>query len=192
MTLMRYLLYLSFSLLFIFICAGGAWAQQSKCTLAAAQSPELRGLRLGMTEEQVRARFKVIEAEPVDEFKVERLQLEPGGQMETDAVRDISAELIGQKVVAIRLVYNPAPASKTQEAFADELSRSLKLPSAWKPVSVGSTVTGMVMECAGFKLSANLIGGIIPVVYLSSLEAETTLLRRQAERERRLRDFFKP
>jgi hypothetical protein len=189
---MRYLLRLSLSFLLIFVCAGGAWAQQNKCTLAATQSPELHGLRLGMTEEQVSARFKVVEAEPVDEFKVERLRLEPvGGRSETEAVRDFSVELIGHKVVAIRLVYNPAPVQKTQEEFAEELSGSLKLPSAWKPVGVGSMVTGMVMECAGFKLNANLIGGRIPVVYLSSLEAETTLLRRQIERERRLRDFFK-
>jgi hypothetical protein len=189
---MRYLLAFSLSFLSIFVCAGGAWAQQNKCTLATAQAPELGGLRLGMTEEQVSARFKVIEAEPVDEFKVERLGLAPGGNpLDTGSARDISVELIGRKVVSIRLVYNPASVAKTHEEFAAELSRSLKLPSAWKPVSVGSMMTGMVIECAGFKLSANLIGGRIPVVYLSSLEAETVLLRRQAERERRLRDFFK-
>jgi hypothetical protein len=189
---MRYLLALSLSLLLVFVCAGLAWAQQNRCTLTATQAPELGGLRLSMTEEQVRARFKVIEVEPVDEFKVERLRLaQSGGRPGADAMRDISVDLIGGKVVAIRLVYNPAPVSKNQQELAEELSRSLRLPSAWKPVGVGSMVTGMLMECAGFKLSANMIGGRIPVVYLSSLEAETTLMRRQAERERRLRDFFK-
>jgi len=190
---MRYLLSLSFSLLLVLVCAGLAWAQQNRCTLAAAQAPELGGLRLSMTEEQVSARFKVMEVEPVDEFKVERLRLAPSGNpLATDATKDITVDLIGRRVVAIRLVYSPAPVPKNQQEFAEELSRSLRLPSAWKPVGVGSMVTGMVMECAGFKLSANMIGGRIPVVYLSSLEAEATLLRRQAERERRLRDFFKP
>lgn len=190
---MRYLFGLSLTLLSIFICAPGTWARQAQCTLAAGQSPELRGLRLAMTEEEVSARFKVIEAEPADEFKVERLRLDAGqGRLESDPLRDIAVELIGRKVVAIRLVYSPTPILKSQQEFAEGLSRSLKLPASWKPVIVGSIVTGMVMECAGFKISTNLIGGRIPVVYLSSLEAETTLLRRQAERERRLRDLFKP
>jgi hypothetical protein len=190
---MKYPAHLSLSLLLFIICADAALAQQEKCTLPTTRAPELRGLRLGMTAEQLSARFKIIEAEPVDEFKVERLRLEPSlGRTEADAVRDIAVELIGKRVIAIRLVYNTSTTLETQQAFAEELSRTFNLPAAWKPVSVGSTVTGMVMECAGFKLSANLIGGRIPVLYLSALEAETTLLRRQAERERRLRDFFKP
>jgi hypothetical protein len=190
---MKYLAGISLSLLLFITCAAAALAQQVKCTLPTTQSPQLQGLRLGMTTDEVSARFKIIETEPADEFKVERLQLEPArSQTEADAVRDLAVELIGRRVIAIRLVYNPSTTLENHEELAERLSRSLRLPAAWKPVNVGSMVTGMILECAGFKLSANLIGGRIPVLYLSSLEAETTLLRRQAERERRLRDFFKP
>lgn len=190
---MRCLARFSISLLFCLACASAASAQEIKCDLTSAQSPELRGLRLGMTTEQVRGRYKILETEPVDEFHVTRLRLETGGdQLAAEAVRDIAVELIGEKVMTIRLVYNPTETWKDQSEFTNGLSKSLKLPLAWKPEKVGATVTGMLMECAGFKISATLIGGRIPVVYFSSNDAETVLLRRQAEKERRLREFFKP
>lgn len=150
-------------------------------------------MRLGMTSEQVRARFKVLETEPADEFGVARLRLQPAADyLAAEAVNDIAVELIGERVVSIRLVYRPFALWKHQREFSDWLSGTLKLPRAWKPLMVGSIVTGMEMECAGFKLSAALIGVKIPVVYLSFLDAAPTLSRRQAERERRLREFFKP
>ncbi|HEY6190366.1 MAG TPA: hypothetical protein VIW80_22130 [Pyrinomonadaceae bacterium] len=190
---MRCLAILSFSLLLCLACASAAAAQETKCALTTAQSPELRGLRLGMTTEQVKARYKILETEPVDEFHVTRLRLETGGdQLAPEAVRDIAVELIGEKVMTIRLVYNPTETWKDQSEFTGWLSKSLKLPPTWKPEKVGVLVTGMLMECAGFKISATLIGGKIPVVYFSSSDAETILLRRQAEKERRLREFFKP
>jgi hypothetical protein len=180
----------------LFLCAvwaNVAPAQETKCVLTSAQSPELRGLRLGMTAEQVRARYKILETEPEDEFHVARLRLVPvDEQLAAEAVRDIAVELMRDKVITIRLVYSPTETWENQREFTNALSKSLKLPLAWKPEKVGSTVTGLLMECAGFKLSAALIGGKIPVVYLSAMEAETTLLMRQAEKEKRLRDFFKP
>jgi hypothetical protein len=193
MTFMRCPSRLALALVLLIICADARHAQRVKCTLSAAQSPEMRGLRLGMTAEQVRGRFAILEAEPADEFGVERLRLDPRrNATEAGELRDIAIELIGNRVVSIRLVYGPSTSWKNQQAFAEGLSRSLKLPAAWKPLSVGSTVTGMLMECAGFKVNATLIGARIPVVYLFSLEAAPTLAERQAERERRLREFFKP
>ena len=190
---MKYLARFSVSLLLSLACASAAGAQETKCTLGSAQSPELRGLRLGMTSEQAKARYKVVEAEPEDEFHVIRLRLEPGDdQLAAEAVRDIAVELIRDKVVTIRLVYSPTERWKDQHEFTEGLSKSFRLPPVWKPEKVGSTITGMMLECAGFKVSATLIGGKIPVLYLSSLEAEPMLLRRQAEKERRLREFFKP
>lgn len=190
---MKFLARFSFSLLLCLSCASATAAQETKCTLNSAQSPELRGLRLGMTADDARVRYKILEAEPEDEFHVIRLRLEPGGDhLAAEAVRDIAVELIREKVVTIRLVYNPTEKWKDQREFTEGLSKSLRLPLAWKPEKVGATITGMLMECAGFKVSATLIGGRIPVVYLSSLEAEPMLLRRQAEKERRLREFFKP
>ncbi|HEX8775337.1 MAG TPA: hypothetical protein VF735_17340 [Pyrinomonadaceae bacterium] len=190
---MKYLARFSISLLLCLSCAGALSAQETKCTLGSAQSPELRRLRLGMTADEARARYKVLEAEPEDEFHVTRLRLEAGDdQLTAEAVRDIAVELIRQKVVTIRLVYSPTEQWKDQGEFTEGLSKSLRLPLAWKPEKVGSAITGMMMQCAGFKISATLIGGRIPVVYLSALEAEPMLLRRQAEKERRLREFFKP
>lgn len=190
---MKYLARFSASLLLCLVSASALAAQETKCDLKSAQSPELRGLRLGMTADEARTSYKVLEAEPEDEFHVTRLRLEPGdNQLAAEAVRDIAVELIREKVVTIRLVYNPTERWKDQREFTDGLSKSLKLPLVWKAEKVGSTITGMMMQCAGFKVSATLIGGRIPVVYLSSLEAEPMLLRRQAEKERRLREFFKP
>ncbi len=191
---MRYLARLSLSLLLFIICAAGVGAQETKCALSVGQSPELlRGLRLGMTAEQVKARFKIIETEDADNFGVAKLQLDPGHEdFKSGAVRDIAIELINKKIVSIRLVYNPLDSPTNYREFTERLSKSLGLPQAWKSQTNGSTVTGMMMQCAGFKTSATLIGAKIPVVYLLALEAEPTLTKRQEEREKRLRDFFKP
>jgi hypothetical protein len=166
-------------------------AQENRCALNLNQSPELGGLRLGMTAEQVRARFKIVEREPADDYGVASLRLEPALSQVKEALRDISIELIKERIVSIRLVYTASTSAADYREFTTGLSQSLRLPPAWKAVTVGSMVTEMKMECAGFKISARLIGAKIPVVYLSALEAEQTLSRRQAEKERRLRDFFK-
>ncbi|HEV2915171.1 MAG TPA: hypothetical protein VGX92_17975 [Pyrinomonadaceae bacterium] len=189
---MRYAASLCLALFLFIICADPGFAQE-KCTLTSAGTPEFEGLRLGMTTDQVKARFRVIETEAADDYGVTLLRLDPGRDtFEAESIRDIAIELIGAKVAAIRLVYNPAAAPGNHQSFAEGLSKSLKLPQGWKAVTVGQMVTGMVMACADFKISANLIGGRIPVVYLSALEAELTLSKRRLEKEKRLREFFKP
>jgi hypothetical protein len=188
----RRLINLSLSILFLLVCSRIVTAQENRCALTPGQSPELVGLRLGMTEEQVRARFKIIEREPADEYAVATLRLEPiSSQGTATTIRDISIESINERIVSIRLVYRASTNAADYRAFTAGVSQSLKLPPAWKEIKVGSMVTEMMMECAGFKVSARLIGAKIPVLYLSALEAEQTLSRRQAEKERRLRDFFK-
>lgn len=193
---MRCTVRLSLSLvLFINIFAAGGRAQENKCALTPGQSPELRrGLRLGMNKEQVKARFKIIETEDTDGFGVAKLQLDPGHEdFKSEAVRDIAIELINEKIVSIRLVYNPLDSPTNYKEFTERLSKSFGLPQeGWKPLTNGAIVTGMLMQCAGFKISATLIGSKIPVVYMIGLEAEPTLTKRQEEREKRLREFFKP
>jgi hypothetical protein len=190
---MRYAAPLSLSLLLFMACAGRSVAQDIKCTLTIDQTPEVEGLRLGMTADQVKARFKIMETAPVDEYGVSLLRLDPGRDtFEAESIRDIAVELIRGRVAAIRLVYNPSASPGNHQAFAEGLAGSLNLPQAWKAVTVGQMVTGMMMTCTDFKISANLIGARIPVVYLSSLEAELTLSKRRADKERRLREFFKP
>ena len=190
---MRCLAHLSLSLVLFIICAASGRAQETKCALAMGQSPELHGLRLGMTAEQAKARFKIIETEEADDFGVAKLQLDPGAEgVKSEAVRDIAIELINERIVSIRLVYNLLDSPTNYQEFTERLSKSLGLPQAWKSLTSGQTVTGMTMQCADFKISAALIGAKIPVVYMIGLEAEPMLMKRQAEREKRLREFFKP
>jgi hypothetical protein len=190
---MRRLARLSLSTIFLLTYSAAVMAQQNKCALTVGQSPEISGLHLGMTQEQIRARFKVIETEDADDYDVATLRLDPASQSLPDAaaVRDITLEFIRERIVSIRLVYRASASATKYREFTGSVSQALKLPPAWKAVTFGSMVTGMLMECAGFKVSATLIGARIPVLYLSALEAEPVLSRRQAERERRLREFFK-
>ena len=86
---MRCLARLSLALVLFIICATAqSVAQETKCALTMGQSPEVRGLRLGMTLEQVKARFKIIEEEETDDFGVAKLQLDPSPDV-VEAVRDI-------------------------------------------------------------------------------------------------------
>lgn len=190
---MRRPAHLSLALLLLLVCSTGLLAQENKCTLTLSQSPELGGLRLGMTEEQVRARFRIVEREPADEYGVASMRLEPTSSQGTGAaVRDTSIELIKERIVSIRLVYRASERAADYTEFTASVSQSLRLPPNWKAIKVGSMVTEMMLDCLGFKISARLIGARIPVLYLSALEAEPTLSRRQAEKERKLRDFFTP
>src|SRR6267142_4176644 len=50
-------------------------APAAKCTLALAQAPALRGLRLGMNQAQVLARFPGLSLERADELGLSRLRL---------------------------------------------------------------------------------------------------------------------
>jgi hypothetical protein len=50
-------------------------APAAKCTLAVAQAPALRGLRLGMNQAQLVARFPGLSLDRADEFGVSRLRL---------------------------------------------------------------------------------------------------------------------
>jgi hypothetical protein len=62
-----------------------------KCTLGLAQSPELRGLRLGMTEAAVVARFPGVSVEKPDKFGLARLRLsmiDSSSMMIKSATRD--------------------------------------------------------------------------------------------------------
>ena len=50
-------------------------APAAKCTLALAQAPALRGLRLGMTQAQLLARFPGLSLDRADEFGLSKLRL---------------------------------------------------------------------------------------------------------------------
>lgn len=191
---MRRPAHLSLCVLLLLLCSTSIRAQEQRCTTTLGQLPELGSLSLGMTEGQVRARFRVVEEEPADDYGVAGLRLEPAastGAQASSTVRDIFIELIKGRIVSIRLVYMASANNLDYGEFTTRVSQSLKLPPAWKAVALGSMVTEMTMDCAGFRISARLIGAKIPVVSLSALEAEQTLSRRQAEKERRLREFFK-
>src|SRR5258708_3477181 len=70
-TALNVLLLLTFSS----VAFGQGTAPAAKCTLALAQAPALRGLRLGMNQAQVLARFPGLSLHRADEFGLAKLRL---------------------------------------------------------------------------------------------------------------------
>ena len=70
-TALNVLLLLTFSS----VAFGQGTAPAAKCTLALAQAPALRGLRLGMNQAQVLARFPGLSLDRADELGLSRLGL---------------------------------------------------------------------------------------------------------------------
>jgi hypothetical protein len=72
-TILNVILLLTFSV--VFGQGDSKTVPATKCTLALAQAPALRGLRLGMTQAQVLARFPGLSLDRADEVGLSRLRL---------------------------------------------------------------------------------------------------------------------
>src|ERR1044071_8585638 len=116
---------LSHVLLLMMICASAAVAQDGKCTLKLAElttSPELRGFRVGMTVEEVRARLPKVQFPRADEFGFASLNIFPDYEQGIDkksfeSVRTVSLEFMDNKVSAVWLGYDKTFKWQTIDEF---------------------------------------------------------------------------
>ncbi|MFY9558381.1 MAG: hypothetical protein WAV20_06360 [Blastocatellia bacterium] len=148
-------------------------AAQSKCSLTEATAPAVRGLRLGMSVEQVLALFpnstkrtevqdalrKLKSAPPNDEPVY--LSFEPatdsrGSQFE--GVGSVSTGVLKGRVVDFTVIYDGANWTSIDQWVA-KLSGSLKLPEAreWQ-VGEGES-PNKILRCSGIEIEAAIQGG---------------------------------
>ena len=188
----------------------GRLSNESECKLKPAESPALRGFKLGMSLHEVTARFRRFTLPETDSCG--RLNLDFNGEWGT--LRNLALkpeELMGvirvrltfvdERLAYLRMTYSRERAVSNPQEFRAALSGSLALPGKWRAAGGGGDNWdhAHVIGCDGFKVMAGFLVG--PYVEVHDVEALRTLFQRQAnaevrrrreaeqERERRKREF---
>lgn len=176
---------LSQALLLMMICAGAAIAQEGKCTLKLAElatSPELRGFRVGMTLEEVRARLPKAQFPTADEFGFASLNIFPDYEQGIDkkafeGVRTVSLEFLDNRVTALWVGYDKTFKWQTIDEFVAGITPALRLPNRWR-----SRFRNRLLDCADFTVAVIPVGDS-PSLKITNDVARTILDERKAARE---------
>ena len=141
----------------------------SKCSLTRTQAPEIRGIRLGMTTEQLLGlfpeadnRLSITEAinksKQVDKYGVGRFDLRADQRIPNPRFRGvnyITVDLIDERVTSFHIAY-AGPEWNTVDQFVARLSDALQLPnSAWEP----GDESRQSLKCDGFVVEAYAFRG---------------------------------
>ncbi len=201
------------ALIALFVCLSVAAKGQSPnaaptnspCTLSIAQSPEIRGLRLGMAADKLLAAFPlgphqqaiegaIKESKKPDNYGVGRVGLQSYGSTDTprfSGVSSIGVELLDERISSFTISYS-GPQWTSVDQFIGKLSEALRLPTAerWSREAGGPN---KFLKCAGFGISAFALpgsaGSIVSVRDASASQIVND--RREAAKEKE-RQAFKP
>lgn len=147
------------------------------CKLRIEQSPELRGLRLGMTVEEVKRRFPALEIPPADEIGGTGLEMgrySPDWRgdrgLNFEGLNGIGFSFLDGRLSRLSLRYERKPERISQEEFSSLLSKTFDLPFFIDR-----------LECYDFRVvaDARLVGhGYGPELYLEDVAAQRTYMER--------------
>lgn len=158
-------------------------ASAQPCTVKSDQlpdAPELRGFRLGMTFDQVKARVPQIQFGHADETGVTKTSINPLYDPRFDKaafadVRTISFDFLDGKLTTFWIGYEGSFKWQSVEDFYRGISKSLNVPQTWS-----SKRGGQQLRCNGFTIFVSLIAGS-PSVRLSDEAADETIAARREE-----------
>ena len=170
-------------LMVVLMTAAAASAQQPTCSLKMDQLPdaaELRGFRLGMTYDQVRARVPQVQFGRADQFGVAKTSINPYFDPRIDKVafadvRTISLDFLDGRLVSLWIGFESTFKWQTLDAFVAGISKPLSLPPEWS-----NKRGGRQMSCEGFSLFASVIAGS-PSIRISEAAAQETIATRREE-----------
>jgi hypothetical protein len=168
-------------ILFVLCSASSGSAQQCSVKLEqVADAPELRGFRLGMTHDQVKARVPQIQFGGADEIGVAKTSINPFYDSRFDQatfadVRTISLDFLDGKLTTLWIGYESSFKWQTVDEFVRGISKSLNVPAAWSPKKGGQEI-----RCDGFTVFVSLIAGS-PSVRLTDDAADQAIAARREE-----------
>src|ERR1043166_2004530 len=151
------------SIIFAMLCwCIPAAAQEGTCSLKFDQlkeAPELFGLHLSMTLDQVKGHSALLKFGPPDKFGVVRTSSnqhsEPGfNKTEFAGVRTISLDFLDGKLVSLWVGYEETYKWPKLANFIANFSKSLNVPPDWPAKRNGRELT-----CDGFSLFGSIIAG---------------------------------
>ena len=181
---------------------GQTQTEVPKCSLTLAQSPTIRGLRLGMEVEEVLQHFPDRSVDPA----VRRLLLDADKQFgvakfmapthpyssepKFAGISQFYFEFLDKRLSSFSVLYE-GPEWNNVDEFISKLADSLKLPSAnnWTPSNLPTIKT---LNCAGFEVKVFLGSPGSTSLQVRNPAAEQTVRNRQKEVKERARKEFKP
>ena len=160
-----------------------ASAQIPTCSLKIDQLPdsaELRGFRLGMTYDQVKARVPQVQFGHADQFGIAKISINPYFDPRIDKagfadVRTISLDFLDGRLVTLWIGFESTFKWESLDKFVAGMSKALSLPATWSPKRGGRQIS-----CAGFSVFASLIAGG-PNIRLADEAAQETIATRREE-----------
>jgi hypothetical protein len=175
----------AFTLMLIFGCTYVATAQESKCALKLTELPtaaELRGFRVGMTVEQVKARLPKLQVRPADEFGVTSINIFPDYESGIDkttfeGIRSISLDLLDGRVFSVWIGYDKTFKWQTIEEYVAGITTALKLSNTWR-----SKFRTRMLDCSDFTVAVIPVGES-PSIKIIDKAAKELLDKRQAAKE---------
>ena len=191
-----------FTLAFMTMSAYSQAPNQPGCSLTEAGSPSIRGLRLGMTTQQLLALFPASTKRREMKDALERAKAATGNEAvylsfdpATDAgkgqfadVGSVSAGLNRGKVIDLDIQY-AGPSWGSIDEWVAKLSEAFRLPGA-QSWGVGPNETpNKVLKCDGIEIEATVEGGGGSVRMRNSEFFREIEGRANAADEKRRRDF---
>lgn len=174
---------LALIVLVAFAATATATAHQIICTTKLDQlkePPELFGVRLGMTNEQVKEKLPLVQYGRADQFGVIKTSFNPHYDPRVDvnsfkSVRTISLDFLDGKLVTLWIGYDETFKWRRLDDFVLGFAQALNLPADW-PVKRSARE----LTCDGFSAYASMIGGG-PSLRISDKEAENVIGQRREE-----------
>jgi hypothetical protein len=169
-----------------------------ECKLTLAQAPVIRGIRLGMTAEQVLAQIPGAESDSNllaglsrDYFGSRSSSVVPGNYATAKekfaGISSINVTFLDGRLVSLYIQY-AGPEWRSNAQFVARLAEVLSLPSigSWKPSN-----NGLALMCDGFEIWGR---GNPPVIAMKDLKADTAKVVREREEvlKEKARRAFKP
>src|SRR5437588_10304449 len=150
----------------------GRQPAQPKCPATEADSPSVRGLRLGMTVEQVLAWFPagikrkqvkdaVEKAKAANSSETVSISFNPAtdsGKQQFDGVDAVSVATYKGRVVDFSVQYL-GPAWKSVDEWIGKLSEAFNLPRAQDWVVGSNETPNKVLKCGGIEIEGAVQGG---------------------------------
>lgn len=161
-----------FTLLFLTVSAYSQTPANSRCSLTAANAPSVRGLRLGMTTDELLALFPggakrkdlkdtIEKAKAATSRDVVYISFNPAsdsGKAQFDGVDSVGAGLLRGRVTDLSVVYIGATWTSI-DVWVAKLSEAFNLPAAQAWVVGPSETPNKVLMCDGILVEAEIQGG---------------------------------
>jgi hypothetical protein len=181
-------------------------AQNTKCNLTLAQAPVIRGLRLGMTSDELFTIFPTTEneesnrarqlknAELPPNYGYTSFQFNPSRYATKDrftGIRNLDVGLYDRKIVYIRADYSNTSQFDSNGQFIEILSKHFGLPEFKDWAGYRASVYNPSLICDGFTFRVIGDSGSFSIELTDSTYKKIAEDRRQADRVKQ-RGGFKP